>query len=181
MNNELMEKFLLKVAIPEVKKGFDRLWDAVSRAHRDVLTGRFYLTNYCSKLDEKGINKVAKYLYEIMNESKEPLSSRSLILILQKKFGDVEIGAIQKLVNMTLKYVLLLNKYDKDFGVCVDSINCDCPLDSVILNQIPKYRDLRWTRISWEQYVAVQEEISHLLSEEGYENCGNIVFDFLKW
>ena len=40
MERKLMEQFMLKVTIPHYEKNDKgRLWDAIWRAHRDVMTG----------------------------------------------------------------------------------------------------------------------------------------------
>lgn len=102
--------------------------------------------------------------------------------------NKVEFGAIQKLVNMTLKYLLLLNQFDDEFekqGFIVDINNCDCPLDSIILSalekdEVAKASGVKWTTITPNEYNDIQAEISKLLINK-YNTSGNIRYDFIKY
>lgn len=190
MEKESMFKFLVKTAIPEKthKKGeepkYPRIWDAIWRAHRDTLTGRYKLTDYIANKHE-----VTKALYAKIENCvgrKESISSESLIKYLNEQPPKVEFGAIQKLVNMTLKYLIILKSFDllvsKDLvpiDLDIDESKCHCPLDSIILEKL-EHTDLRWTGISEDDYVKVQKEISTKLLSEG-EFKGNIFYDFKYW
>lgn len=188
MKREWIENFLLKTSIPGKKASGEeamgeRLRDAVFRAHRDVLSGRFWLENYCAKKSGNEENDVVKRLYDIMlekHEKGEPLASKPLIDPLCKQFEDVEFGAIQKLVNMTLKYIIVLKTMCPDFSIELDESGCDCPLDSTILGKLPN-QHAPWTRMDSTEYSDVQKEIKEQLGKSGYVDCGNIVFDFLNW
>lgn len=209
MDRELIERFLLKSTIPEAPKNTHenkRLWDAIWRAHRDVLTGRFYLKKYCgqSKNDAKdgtkddaknNTNLVAEELYHLIAEKKpsEKLSSEKLICSLEtqsmqtdSKFKDVEFGAIQKLVNMSLKYIIILNEFENTNWevIPVDETACDCPLDSIILSQLKKDNGKShtgWTKIEKEEYKKVQQEIKNELEKQGKGGLGNLYYDFMNW
>ena len=196
----LEDNFLLEAIFPIKKKckretTSDWVRDAVWRAHRDVITGRFYLPQYCSCKDSNGDNQVAVFLEkEISKLSKDGAKITSAVLIksIMRKFPKVEFGAIQKLVNMSLKYILLIEDYwhcdnltpENDFynyRVC----ECDCPVDSVILGKLKKdygiTYDFTWTKMTLDQYDKVQKDIRRILSE-GYEDENdNVWFDFLKW
>lgn len=55
-----------------------------------------------------------------------------MIQKLQKNDGTLEFAAIQKLVNMTLKYLIILNECEGTasvFDICEEK--CDCPVDSI--------------------------------------------------
>ena len=112
-------------------------------------------------------------------ESKTAIASMSLIEKMQNEFPDVEFGAIQKLVNMTLKYVIILKTFTNEIDFEVDESGCDCPLDSIILGKLPQEHTV-WTRIDEQEYEQVQNEIRESLSKE-HCNSGNVIFDFLHW
>ena len=195
MEKDDMFEFLVKTAIPEKthKKGeepkkYPRIWDAIWRAHRDTLTGRYKLTDYIAAEGENKHN-VTKALYnKIENcvDRKESISSESLISYLSEQPQKVEFGAIQKLVNMTLKYLIILKSFDllvsKDLvpiDLDIDESKCHCPLDSIILEKLG-HTELRWTSVSKDKYNDVQDEISKRLSSEEKPK-GNIFYDFKYW
>lgn len=187
MEKEVMYQFLVKTAIPVNKWGketeTDSVRDAIWRAHRDTLTGRFQLKEY-RKYTEEGErkHKVTDALYKKIKEcidSYEALSSEPLIKYLDDNFKGVEFGAIQKLVNMSLKYLIILKAFGFEKTLEIDEAKCDCPLDSVILGKLG-YTEMRWTKISEEEYVEVQNKIRKTLSSEE-KNMGNIVYDFIHW
>lgn len=201
MDRKLMEQFMLKVTIPEAKvrsqecesgQENKRLRDAVWRAHRDVLTGRFYLPNYCGQ-GEGNANLVVKTLYELIKgaNTTELLSSKQLINQVKCKFTDkrtgelcIEFGAIQKLVNMTLKYIVLLNEFEEKFHIEVNEKACDCPVDSVILAKLKSQNKIphtSWTVMKETEYNNVQKEIKEVLEEDGLPECGQLYYDFLNW
>lgn len=195
MDRELMVHFLLKSAIPEAPKNTHenkRLWDAIWRAHRDVLTGRFHLKNYCAQTEKDtkdGTNSVAEELYHIIAGKKfsEKLSSNKLIgFLTDSQPTDIEFGAIQKLVNMSLKYIILLNEFENtDWEVIpVDETACDCPLDSIILSQLKTDNGKAhtcWTKMENEEYEEIQQEITDELNKQGKDGLGKLYYDFKNW
>lgn len=189
--------FLLRAAIPEVK-GKDKLprtlsksnwiWDAVYRAHRDVLAGRKYVREYseCRKAfngeENAGVNIIAERLYWRIVElcPGETLPSSEAIRWLAEMYPDVKLGAIQKLVNMTFKYLLILQAYGL-VEQYIDIAECDCPLDSIILERLskshPEFSSVKWTAIDdVEVYEKIQQAIE---SEPGIRN--RIMYDFKYW
>jgi len=200
MNIEMTYPFMIRCAIPEVEKkscpsslpvASNLLWDSIFRAHRDVLDGRFYLPVYCSTMEngnpkrQRGeyyqINRVAVALYNILSEATERISPRDIINRFHTEdFVGIEFGAVQKLVNMTFKYLYILKLYNVD----EESINnilfsiedCDCPLDSRILQHTESYQDILWTHIDSATYQAVQEEIDRIGEGEP-----RLMFDFVNY
>lgn len=195
MDKGIMEKFLVQCTVP-VKKNDDRIYDCVWRAHRDVLAGRFYLIKY-----QNVSHDMVNYLCKAINNSKKPLSSNSLIQKLKGKYEIVEFGAIQKLVNMSLKYLLVLNKYEGHI-INIDEKYCDCPLDSTILDCLAEdvkklkkqkineqnkinedilnaleEKEIKWTSIKKEQYDDVQKIIDVLTKDKG----SKLAYDFDNW
>ena len=81
-------------------------------------------------------------------------------------------GAIQKLVNMTLKYLLIL----QSFGCLPELVkeeNCDCPLDSGILKSLQE--EAKWTAVTKEEYTRIQGEIDERVSGL------RLSYDFANW
>ena len=175
MDEKLITNFLVKSTIPKQQKNKypnninnKRLWDAIYRAHRDVLTGRVWLPKYCKNFGSAQNNEILKHLYEKILENDICYSGLLISQLLENR--NVEYGAIQKLVNMTLKYILILNTFEDDFEIKIDESKCDCPVDSIILNEL-KGKHPKWTQIENEkQYNNIQNEIKTGLR-----------FDFEKW
>lgn len=184
-----MIRFLMKEAIKPAEVNKDqrqdieqgRLWDAIKKAHKDVVTGARTknIDKYCkSNCNEE--NKTLIALYKRVKNSEVPLCSKELINYLLNEDDSIEFGAIQKLVNMTLKYLMILNSLDKDFSVDIDEPNCDCPIDSIILAKLGPHTS--WTQMGKTEYDEVQAEIrSKLQSCTETKDLGNIWFDFINW
>lgn len=208
LNESDFYRFLLRTALPKAKaklpkdmKDGNLVWDAVWRAHCDVVQARGYVKGYSSYGKEPWVsqnkheaNIVPARLYELLttwSEDEEPLSSRVLIDQLQKPFEwrgeNVDLnapelfGPIQKLVNMTLKYLVMLRTFhvvDETLnnlpGISLDQ--CDCPLDSAILDSLGgDFGELRWTRITREEYKAAQEKIAAIA------NGPRLAYDLKVW
>lgn len=140
---------------------------------------------YSEKNRDKN-EKTLEYLYQQIHKEQGPLSSGLLIEKLQKNDGAIEFAAIQKLVNMTLKYLIILNECEGTasvFDICEEK--CDCPIDSIILERLNKINGNKhecWTKIEEPEYIKVQDEIRAYLREEYPQDTrGNIWFDFLMW
>lgn len=187
MDKKLIANFLLRSTIPEAKKcklsdnkvdANGAIRDCVYRAHRDVLTGRFWLKNYTSHKKD-GCNEIVAKLYKnICNciKQNQALSTQKLIEPLYKEYGNnVEFGALQKLVNMSLKYIIVLSGFC-GLNVTIDEKNCDCPIDSIILSRL-EITDIKWTSMNKEEYVKIQDKIK----EKVENDCGNITYDFKNW
>lgn len=186
MEKEVMYQFLVKTAIPVNKWGkeieTDRIRDAIWRAHRDTLTGRFQLKRYRELTYGEKKHKVTDKLYEKIIDcikSGDAISSMPLIKFLHTEFPDVEFGARQKLVNMSLKYLIILNTFEFKKPIAIDEANCHCPLDSIILGKLVNPHT-PWTKIQVEEYDIVQQEISQALLYDK-KTMGNVVFDFENW
>lgn len=206
MDKSIFEAFLLRTAIPKVteRKNIpdciegesDLLWDCIWRAHRDVLAGyrfvdeKFYRA-FADRGGKKRVNKIAEQLYTSIQEQREnekSLSSMGLIEELYKDYRYLDqakdpakekatvFGAIQKLVNMTLKYMLIL----QSFGVQDNSLSgiklggCDCPLDSTILGFLGE-SDVKWTQLKEGDYRTIEEGIPE------DKEWGRIAYDLRNW
>ena len=186
MEKEVMYKFLVKAAIPVNEWGketeTDRIRDAIWRAHRDTLTGRFQLEKYRKLTYGEKKHRVTDKLYEKIIDcikSGDALSSMPLINFLHTEFPEVEFGARQKLVNMSLKYLIILNAFEFKKPIAIDEANCHCPIDSIILGKLKK-QHTPWTKIQRQEYNEVQQEIYDDPSFDK-KSMGNVVFDFENW
>lgn len=197
MKKEDTYAFLIRVAIPEVKErrklpakalNPNLIWDAIYRAHRDVLSGRQFVSDYSNERGYyrgkrgEGVNLLAEALYEMITglESGELLSSAEAIDILAGQFPRVKLGAIQKLVNMSLKYLVILQTFGMIEGY-VDEAKCDCPIDSIILKKLaknhPEFSGIKWTSIEERAvYDKIQQAIEH---EPGIRT--RLMYDFKNW
>lgn len=187
MDKKLIANFLLRSTIPEAKKcklsknevdATGAIRDCVYRAHRDVLTGRFWLTKYTS-YKKDGCNEIVAKLYKnICNciKQNQALNTKILIDPLYKEYGDeVEYGALQKLVNMSLKYLIVLSDICR-LNIMIDEKNCDCPIDSIILSRL-EMTDIKWTSMNKDGYDKIQDKIKQKVEND----CGNITYDFKNW
>jgi len=160
------------------------VWECIARAHRDVLTGRKNVEEkYSSKKNEDGINVIALFLYNVIIKNPDKLSSKYLIDRLMNECEDCGIGVIQKLVNMTLKYMFILQLFDKLDGYIIAESSCDCPLDSRILDSLGM-SDLKWTKDfnasnrkeSKKNYDIIQGEIA-----KRQKGQSKLAYDFANW
>lgn len=206
--------FLLRVAIPEVterrsipvavderRKASNVVWDCIWRAHRDVLSARGYASPRYRSESSNLESGILITLYRCIEaDGQNGLGSQTLIEELCETHGGgvmagsevkddtTMYGAVQKLVNMTLKYLLLLQTFGcldekragLPFPVKVREEECDCPLDSTILQSLGReFSGCRWTRITAEEYDVVQKEIAKRLGKSDSEGC--IAYDFDHW
>ena len=130
MKKEDTYDFLLRAAIPSI--------DDSKRLPEELRRER-------GKKKENGINVIALFLYTTITDYLGELSSEYLINELLNKYEDSGIGVIQKLVNMTLKYMLILQLFDRLDGYIIAESSCDCPLDSRISDSLGM-SDLKWTK-----------------------------------
>ena len=92
-------------------------------------------------------------------------------------------GLSQKFVNMCFKYFFVFEDDMPD--IRFDFSDCDCPLDSVILNSLNMNCTYVWSKLNLEKYVEIQDQIQEKLNfENKYEqlkNIGRMAYDFLEW
>lgn len=159
------------------------------------MTGRSYVSDYSGSREDfngeakAGVNLVARSLYEYFLEQIDQgksLTSRDGMQHLETfRNQGVSLGCIQKLVNMSLKYLLIL-QFNGEIDRCVDPVDCDCPIDSVILSKLNKERGeiggvktslIRWTRLDDRNlYDAIERAI-----EEVQGSSERIMYDFVNW
>lgn len=101
-------------------------------------------------------------------------------------------GACQKLVNMSFKYFYVFDELIKN-KLAIDYSECDCPLDSIILNSIhleSNSQSIKWTTILENDYDSIQSKIKDLIQEKinqgddcssELKGLGNLAYDFIQW
>lgn len=91
-------------------------------------------------------------------------------------------GQAQKVVNMFFKYL-----YTFKDEQCVklseqDFDNCDCPIDSIILDKLyktEKYKGTVWSKIDGGQYNEIQKDIQNIVNNSTkYKNKLDFEFDW---
>lgn len=182
MNEKSVYEFCLEETLPGIHKAlrnnsFEEVIEVIiKKANKDVTTGaRFW--------DKKYIDKSSIYrqvLKKLIEEYKNDLSSQTLIEKIRRKVvRGASVGSVQKLVNMTLKYLCVLKIYGylKTFGVHIGK--CDCPLDSQVLNHLSEDTENKytpWTKLnSMDEYNGIQNDISKITSGS------NLEYDFDNW
>ncbi len=211
MHEDIVQLFLIASVIPDAsehhpdgKNKRDFLWDAVWRAHRDTLQGRFHLEGYLKQQENEHPNKVAVELHRELSSVQSGIAPSSSALIEGLKGScedDVEYGAFQKLVNMTLKYLLILQGFDQSTDGSLSSIDnalssfpkidrslCDCPLDSFVLASLRKeladktlVDGVAWTSIDEHTYIKIQNAIDAVI-RSSYPQCySRLDYDFIAW
>lgn len=156
------------------------IWECIYRAHRDVLSGRDNVRDYSKIIDkDTGLNSFALELYGIITspEREVPMSSDALINKLLDFNG--RIGSVQKLVNMTLKYMFILQLYGILEGYDIEETNCHCPLDSRILESLGM-SDFKWTSDfktkDCDDGYAKYKEI-----QKSFKEKSGLAYDFEMW
>lgn len=203
--NNCKEKFMVKLLLGrEVNLSNTDvvIHKCAELAYKDMLSaGRYYLYKKdIEKISEKKKKEKHEKMIErcgiMINllEENNYMFSRNLIQKTCLVFGQKEIigqgknyvtryGLAQKFVNMMFKYLYLFSDYTKKE---IDFSLCDCPLDSIILqNASISKRGLVWSKISEEDYCICQQDIEKALKSERLDDelqeLGNLAFDFIVW
>lgn len=134
------------------------------------------------------IDGVTKELFARIMKSDQPLNSEELIFGLYETFPEpkypyhnvqegeaTRFGIIQLLVNLTLKYLLILKIFGcvGIEGVEIDEAGCDCPLDQTTCEAMGGERD-DWKRITPEGYRETQRALRKSLFLDS-----GVAYDFL--
>ncbi len=196
-NNEFILNFLKKNLLGQGVNADDKeqvIKKCISLAYKDMMTaGMYFLDKDLGKSDKektKRNNERKEKFYKILVEKNFEFS-RGLIKDTCAIFGENEkiensksfatrYGLSQKLVNMTFKYLYV---FDDLIGMSIDYSNCDCPIDSIIidkkLNQKGKFV---WSKLKKEEYEELQKKIYEKVNlEKEYKNLGRLLYDFLNW
>ncbi|MBO4214017.1 MAG: hypothetical protein J5876_03460 [Lachnospiraceae bacterium] len=185
MQIDKVHNFCLEVTIPGILKAVENdnvsnaLNAVINRASLDVMAGARYLKG--GYVDNQDYYK--KELKRLIMDGKTELSSEVLIdkLCRNRNKHRVNVGSIQKLVNMTLKYLYVIQEHGlmNEYALKVELKNCDCPLDSRILEELRKREKKKytpWTKLdSLDEYKTIQDDITKYVKES------NLEFDFDNW
>ena len=186
-NIEVVIEFLLESTIPGIRKALQQdnpdviLTAVVKKADLDTMTGGRFNGDYSAHHED-----YRKVLLGLIHKNKDNISSTVLIDAMKSKVhGGVTVGLIQKLVNMTLKYIYIISKlgYQDRIGIVIDVSSIDFPLDSSILKRLShdnigkKYT--AWTKIkSLKEYTDIQEDIRKQGLDTG---INKLYYDFEYW
>lgn len=171
-------------------------------AYKDMLTGgRFYYDKLNEMLVEEEDPQTLRCqkLISLLEENNY-IFSRDLVKNVSMLFGHKEIitkprpnnknnyvtrfGLAQKFVNMMFKYLYVLSDCT---GLNINFSNCDCPLDSRILQKLTPLvpKELRWTKLDYKSYIYCQDvikaELKKMTVDEELKKLGNLAYDFLFW
>lgn len=182
-------EFLIKTILgqkTDLNDPKDVIERCLSCAYDDMNTaGRFYsegrnknlfLRSYSDLLQRTGF----VFSRELIEDVLELFGSCDTIE--GKRNTATRFGLSQKLVNMTFKYLYVFDEYT---GLKIDFSNCDCPLDSIVLDAIGR-KDVVWSKMTKDKYQECQNTIHDLLEKESKysekdPNIGRMAFDFFCW
>ena len=185
MKKDNIYRFCVETTIPGILKAVEDadvsavLDIVIKRANRDVMVGAHFLKGgYSANQDY-----YQEELKRLILQPNADLSSSILINKVYKNMNKhkVNVGAIQKLINMTLKYLYVIQEHGlmNEYALKVELKNCDCPLDSRILEELRKREKKKytpWTKLdSLDEYKTIQDDISKYVEES------NLEFDFDNW
>lgn len=170
------------------------IFACIKKAFKDMLTaGRFAGISDSKDILKKEFHRILKnYKYKftrnLIDETNKLIENTYKI----KKNQNIvtAYGMAQKLVNMTYKYLYVFNDLLKDLEI--DFSNCDCPIDSIILNELKnrnnkkKIIDNPWSKMTKTEYETCQDKIKDCLAQEkklqkDLSNINNLAFDFIAW
>ena len=144
--------------------------------------------------NEEERKKLKNNIFEdLFNQVKSKQFDPRNVILKYRNENEIKLGQVQKVVNMFYKYLYTFvdtQLIDKNLF-----INCDCPIDSIVLKKIyfkqKIYKDLKlesagkfkyknkvyvWSKITdYEAYTQLQELISIL------SNGTKLDFDFDEW
>lgn len=162
----------------------------VSRAHKDVMIGARYKTTESSTCYCDYNRYYQDLVSSLILAEQSQVSGRGIIEKIcnkRKKAFAVNIGLIQKLVNMTVKYLYVINASGLgDIEIEIVKSDCDCPLDSKIIGQLSadtgnKYKG--WIKLdNLDEYRSIQDDIqSVILKNAKYAGESRLEYDFVNW
>lgn len=188
----------------------------VNKAYGDMMSGGRYLeidnketrqAEIYKKLDDSGWQFDRALISDVTNCFADRVKDHDngTIVTAVGKTGTA-FGLSQKVVNMTFKYLYAFNKYIND--IKIDFTNCDCPIDSVVLEKLKKdkvvlnrlekespgassvVRKAVWSKLTKEQYEIVQKACSLAGSDKDdfqealrtTSDCSRrLLYDFFAW
>ena len=193
---QLIYEFLLESIMPGFREKVRKhdteeiLKLVIGRAHKDVMIGARYKTsksseNYCEHNED-----YQKLAVDLIMADPSQLSGRKIIESIYAQVKNINIGLIQKLVNMSIKYLCVIRQCEIDIGTELQIVesDCDCPLDSRILEQLVsdtgKKKYTAWTKLdNWDEYKDIQKDIQDVIESDitKYIGKSRLEYDFVNW
>lgn len=163
----------------------------IREAYDDMMSvGRFF------EIGDKKSN--CEKIHSLLKDN-EYHYSRELIRNIKAIFGEEKIynkkksyvtsfGLSQKVVNMTYKYLYCFRDFTR---LDIDFTQCDCPIDSVVLDDMEKRNLLKekrtsyvWSKLDENQYQDIQDALNgiSLDTPEELSSCSpRMRYDFKVW
>lgn len=159
----------------ELDNSDDVIYRCIGKAYDDMIVGgrRFlnkgtkkkFCKDFKSKLEEKGF----QFSRNLIGETEDLFKENQALKPDYAKASTY--GLAQKVVNMSFKYFYIFDSY---LNVNIDYTNCDCPLDSTILDRLRDEKD-------FSTFFDEEENILWTTIEnKDYENCQKIIDVALK-
>lgn len=157
----------------------------ISLAYNDMNVGcRFYKLELVKEDEIKRVKNILRSKSKIVfNINLIDTYEKELSVYTRRIPKVTSFGLAQKLINMTFKYFYVYEEYLK--GYDIDFSNCDCPLDSNILEKIGR-SELKWTQMNKTDYSKCQDYIREMIKEDPKVNkemskLKNLAYDFIYW
>ena len=191
MDQKFVIEFLLECVFPGIRKQIQdknrdkMIQSVVDKAHRDTMIGARFKSNKSTKSYCDQTEYYKNRVVDLVKHDSEEISGRKIIRrIIETNDYEADIGVVQKLVNMTIKYLYVIEMCGyagKDcFSYTIDISDCDCPLDRNILGCL--LRDNGRSHTAWTklrdcdgEYYSIQDEI------EIITHGLNLKYDFINW
>ncbi len=133
---------------------------------------------------------VKNYIDSIFNGKKKDFESVSKEIENEVVGKNFSFGNIQKLINMTAKYMYISCYADE--SVRNKFSDCHCPMDGIMRDNVFRiykilfgeklgFKDVSWSKnLTWKHYMDFQSAIKRIIEELSLD-CIPIEFDFLIW
>jgi len=152
--------------------------------------------NTDKELGGEQVKKIVKNYVEAVIKGNDNPDFNSAIEEIQKINKEFTFGKIQKLINMTMKYMYIKYYDDTDSIICFQS--CDAPLDSLMkdfvyesfiylsLGDKPGFRkDLAWSKMTNKaDYSSFQNAVKKIMDyadTQGFKIQNKMEFDYMFW
>lgn len=175
--HQLINEFLLENIMPGFRKTFrnhnilQTIGLIVGRVHKDVMIGARYKTLDSSVRYCEHNQYYQDLVVKLIVDNLQNLSGRKIIEQIcddRTNIHHINIGLIQKLINMAIKYLYVIQVCEINVGFQISFIEsyCDCPLDSKILDRLSSDTGKKytaWTKlVDVDEYKEIQDDIKNV-------------------
>lgn len=197
MSNNLKFNFLKKRLLGQrtnINNSVEVIKKCISLAYQDMMdVGIYYLDTNLPKMDKQKTinNNIRKDNFYNILVNNNFVFSIALIEEVTNIFGPSEritnsknnyvtrFGLAQKLVNMTFKYLYI---FSDEIDQTINFSNCDCPLDSIIIETLNLNETYTWSKLTKEEYLFLQTFINNVVEDKDkYNELGRLLYDFKYW